>query len=168
MMKPPSLLLCMALLVWQAGAQQAPADSSKTADNQPAAYVGSEVCQACHEDIFNAIRKSPHQVVESDKKRGWDDKACESCHGAGSKHAESGSAEEIRNPAKLAPAEVDKICLKCHLNQPTHVGRIQSSHAKSQIACTSCHSIHAHGPMGLVARNSAAVNELCASCHTSV
>src|SRR5260370_23632470 len=103
-----SVLLCRALLGWQVRAQQTPADSSKAADNQPAAYVGSEVCQACHEDIFNAIRKSPHQVIESDKKRGWDGKTCESCHGAGSRHAESGSAEGIRNPAKLAPAEGDR------------------------------------------------------------
>jgi hypothetical protein len=104
---------------------------------------------------FNAIKASPHGVVESDKKRGWGGKTCESCHGPGSRHAESGTAEEIRNPAKLGPGEVDKTCLKCHLNQPTHVGRIQSSHAKSQIACTGCHSIHSHGPNGLVVRKPA-------------
>ena len=74
----------------------------------------------------------------------------------------------IRNPARLAPAEVDKTCLKCHLNQPTHAGRIQSSHARSQVACTSCHSVHAHGPEGLVERKAAAVNALCSGCHTSV
>jgi DmsE family decaheme c-type cytochrome len=154
------------LLGCQVHAQPAPPDA-KAAVNQPAAYVGSEVCQACHEDTFNAIQKSPHQAIERDKKRGWDGKTCESCHGPGSKHAESGSAEEIRNPAKLQAVEVDKTCLKCHLNQPTHVGRIQSSHAKSQIACTSCHSIHSQGPMGLMARKAPAVNQQCASCHSS-
>src|SRR5262245_9707636 len=142
------LLLCMSLLGGsKASAQPAPADTSKTTDNQPAAYVGPEVCQACHEDIFNAIRKSPHQLIESDKKRKWDGKTCESCHGPGSRHAESGSPEEIRNPVKLTPAAADKTCLQCHLNQSAHSGRIESSHAKSQIACTSCHSIH--GPSGL-------------------
>jgi DmsE family decaheme c-type cytochrome len=74
----------------------------------------------------------------------------------------------IRNPTKLAPAEVDKTCLKCHLNQATHAGRIQSSHARSQVACTSCHSVHAHGPEGLVERKAVAVNALCSGCHTSV
>src|SRR3954453_259044 len=69
-------------------------------DNKPAEFVGSTTCQACHEDIFNGFQKNPHQVVETDKKRGWDTKACESCHGAGSKHAESASAEDIRQPAK--------------------------------------------------------------------
>src|SRR5690349_13883733 len=57
--------------------------------NQPATYTGSEMCAACHEDISNAFKKSPHFVVEREKKRGWDGKACESCHGPASKHAES-------------------------------------------------------------------------------
>ena len=162
-MKSSSALLCVVLLGCQAHAQPALADA-KAAVNQPAAYVGSEVCQACHEDTFNAIQKSPHQAIERDKKRGWDGKTCESCHGPGSKHAESGSAEEIRNPARLQAVEVDKTCLKCHLNQPTHVGRIQSSHAKSQIACTSCHSIHSQV---LVARKASVVNQQCAGCHSS-
>src|SRR5262245_35550400 len=117
------LLQCIAVMAWQIRAQQPPADSSKAAENQPAVYVGSEVCQACHEDIFNAIQKSPHQVIESDKKRGWNGKTCESCHGPGSRHAESGSPEEIRNPAKLGSAAVDKTCLQCHLNQQAHSGR---------------------------------------------
>jgi DmsE family decaheme c-type cytochrome len=174
-MRSLSLACCMALAAWaQSHAQQAetkPAET-KTAATPPAApqpktYVGSEVCQACHEDLFNAIQKSPHAVVATDKRRGWEGKTCESCHGPGSAHAETGSAEEIRNPAKLTPAEVDKTCLACHLNQTTHAGRIQSSHARSQIACTSCHQVHAHGPNGLVDRKPAAVNALCSSCHLS-
>src|SRR5262249_9491600 len=118
MMRPSSLVLCMVVLGSQIRAQQAPPHGGGTADNPAAAYVGSDVCQACHEDIFNAIRKGPHRVIESDKKRGWDGKTCESCHGPGSKHAESGSAEEIKNPAKLLPIETDRTCLQCHLHQP--------------------------------------------------
>ena len=49
-------------------------------------------------------------------------------------------------PRKLAAAAADKICLTCHLNQPTQIGRFQSSHMKDQVACTSCHKIHANGP----------------------
>ena len=82
------------------------------------------------------------------------------------KHAESGDPTLIRNPAKLAAAAADKICLTCHLNQPTHIGRLESSHAKNQIACTACHKVHASEP--LVARKAEAVNTLCASCHLNV
>src|SRR5208283_6195234 len=98
------------------GAQEkAGAPAPPTEPAKPAEYVGSDTCQGCHEDIFNAFQKNPHHVVETDKKRGFDTKACESCHGPGSKHAESMSAADIRNPAKMAPAAVDKICLTCHL-----------------------------------------------------
>src|SRR5947209_18480229 len=79
-------------------------------------FVGPEVCQACHEDIAKGFVSSAHRETKN---------ACESCHGPGSKHAESASATEIRNPKKLAPAETDRACLTCHLNQKTHAGRIQ-------------------------------------------
>jgi len=131
-------------------------------------YVGSDVCQACHEDLYNAFGKSPHHAVETDVKRGWLGRGCESCHGAAQKHTESASAADIRNPAKLVAAAADKICLTCHLNQPTHVGRLESSHAKDQVACTSCHKVHANGPNGLVNRKQPAINEQCASCHINV
>jgi len=144
------------------------APAQPAAGNKPAEYVGSETCQGCHEDIFNAFQKNPHHLVETDKKRGWETKACESCHGPGSKHAESMSAADIRNPAKLRPAETDKLCLNCHLNQATHVGRLNSSHAKNQVSCTACHAIHKNGPNGLVARRRVEINKQCAACHPDV
>ena len=137
-------------------------------ENKPAEYVGSATCQTCHEDQLNAFQKNPHQVLETDKKRGWDTKACESCHGPGSKHAESVSVADIRQPAKLKPAETNRICLTCHQNQATHVGRLNSSHDKNQISCTACHAIHKNGPHGLVARKPAEINAQCAGCHTDV
>jgi len=151
------------------GAQEkAGAPAPPPNDNKPAEFVGSTTCQMCHEDIFNAFQKNPHQLVETDKKRGWETKACESCHGPGSKHAESATATDIRQPAKLKPAQTDRICLTCHQNQPTHIGRINSSHAKNQVSCVACHSIHKNGPHGLVPRKQTEINALCASCHNDV
>ncbi len=164
-----ALLAAVPLIAPLWGFQEQPAAPAPPAtENKPAEYVGSETCQACHEDTFNAFQNNPHHLVETDKKRGWETKACESCHGPGSKHAESLSAADIRNPARLRPAEADKICLTCHLNQPTQAGRINSSHARNQVSCVSCHGIHKNGPNGLVARKAADVNHLCASCHVDV
>src|SRR5450631_71514 len=115
--------------------EKAAAPASPPPENKPAEFVGSTTCQMCHEDIFNAFQKSPHQLVETDKKRGWDTKACESCHGPGSKHAESTSAADIKQPARLKPGETDRICLTCDHNQSTHAGRINGSHAKNQVSC---------------------------------
>jgi len=136
-------------------------------------YAGSETCSACHEDIYNAFAKSPHHLVDTDaqagwKGHGWKGRACESCHGPAQKHTESADAKDIQNPGKLAAAAADKICLTCHLNQPTQVGRLQSSHAKDQVSCTSCHKVHANGPDGLVVRKPAAINEQCRACHLNV
>jgi len=129
----------------------------------PAGYVGSETCNGCHEDIYNGIAKSPHHVVDTDAKRGFQGRACESCHGPGQKHAESGDPALIRNPANLPAAATDKICLTCHLNQPTQVGRLESSHARNQVACTVCHKVHESEP--LMVRKAEATNKLCANCH---
>jgi DmsE family decaheme c-type cytochrome len=132
-----------------------------------AQYAGSDACAVCHEDISNSYKKSPHRVVEADTKRGYAGHGCEMCHGEGSKHAESADATAIKNPAKLTATAADKICLTCHLNQPTHVGRLQSSHAKDAVACTTCHKMHANGPDGLVDRKMTAINQQCSSCHLS-
>ena len=152
------------------GAQDKPAAPAEPQSAPQAAkaaeFVGSTTCQGCHEDIFNAFQKNPHQAVETDERRGFANNACESCHGPGSKHAESMSGADIRQPAKLRPAEADKTCLTCHLNQPTHIGRITGSHAKNQVSCAGCHSIHRNGPAGLVSRRPAEVNQLCGKCHT--
>lgn len=134
----------------------------------PSPFAGSTACSVCHEDIFKEVQKSPHGRVDSDKHRGFEGRACESCHGPGQKHTETASADDIKQPAKLPAAVADKICLGCHLNEPTHVGRLQSSHAKDQVSCVTCHKIHANGPMGLVPAGAAAINTLCAGCHLSV
>ena len=163
-------LIFLAAALFSASAQQTPPQpaEAKPAANVPATFVGSDTCQGCHEDIFNAFQKNPHHLVETDKKYRYDTKACESCHGPGSKHAESMSAADIRNPAKISPAATDKVCLSCHLNQPTHIGRIESSHAKNNVSCVSCHSIHKNGPNGLVARKPPDINQQCSTCHANV
>ena len=158
----------MLLTIIGSAQEKAAAPATPPPENKPAEFVGSTACQMCHEDIFNAFQKSPHQMVETDKQRGWDKRACESCHGRGSKHAESASAEDIRQPAKLKPGEADAICLTCHRNQSTHTGRITGTHARNQVSCTACHSIHKNGPNGLVARKPVEINALCAGCHADV
>jgi DmsE family decaheme c-type cytochrome len=146
-------LLAAGVAPWRAGAQ-------------PPTYAGSDTCKICHEDISNAFAQSPHHELEVDAHRGWQGRACEACHGAAQAHTESPSADNIKDPGKLAAAAADKICLTCHLNQPTHVGRLESSHAKNQIACTACHKVHGSAP--LVVRKDEAINAQCATCHLNV
>ena len=176
---PVVVAMLFSLAMWSAPQQTGtPAGSERTEaaeqskssdpDDKPAERVGSEICQACHEDIFTAFQKSPHQTVETDKRRGWAGSACESCHGPGSKHAESTDASQIRQPAKLAAGAADRLCLTCHQNQTTHSSRITSSHARKQVSCVSCHAVHKDGGRDLVVRKAADINRQCATCHTDV
>jgi DmsE family decaheme c-type cytochrome len=142
--------------------------ANQSAPQGPATYVGSEVCGTCHEDIAKAFAKNPHQAVETADRHGFNGKSCESCHGPGSRHVESLAAADIRNPAKVLAEETDRTCLTCHRNRPTSAGRLEASHARNAIACTACHSIHAHGSDGLVTRKPAEVNAQCEGCHLDV
>ncbi len=130
-------------------------------------YAGSETCKTCHEEIFNNLQKTPHFAIETGARRGWAQKSCESCHGPGAKHAESASADDIRNPAKLNAGEVDRTCLTCHLNQNTKGGRIATGHAKDEVACTTCHSVHGANGAKLVLRKKNEITAKCGSCHVS-
>lgn len=134
---------------------------------KPAEYAGSETCKACHEEIFNNLQKTPHFAIETGARWHWKERSCESCHGPGSKHADSASPDDIKNPAKETAGEVDRTCLNCHLNQNTPVGRIATGHAKDEVGCTRCHSIHGEGGAQLVTRNRAEINANCASCHVT-
>lgn len=124
-------------------------------------YAGSVVCQGCHEEISKTFfNRNPHRLLETDAKRPWNEKSCESCHGMGSKHAESASPEDIVNPKKMAAKLADKSCLGCHLQEQTNAGRIHGGHARSEVSCVSCHSIHAPKRAANVMRT-----ELCSTCH---
>ncbi len=135
-----------------------------------AEYAGSAMCALCHEDVATAFESNPHSVLNNNPRLGLaEGQACESCHGPGTAHMESISPEAIRNPAKLPPIQADAVCLQCHLNQPTHVGRIQGGHAQNQVSCVSCHSVHAaQPPLTGGAHENTRINEQCASCHTGV
>lgn len=119
----------------------------------------------CHEEISKKMAKNPHHLI--DVKKRWKAESCESCHGPGSVHAESASPDDIRNPAKISSNQADRTCLACHLNQKTQVGRISSGHARSEVSCSSCHSIHGGHGLGPELKKPAFVNQLCSSCHTT-
>jgi DmsE family decaheme c-type cytochrome len=153
-----------------ANSQAAATSKAAASSSGPAEYVGSETCQACHEDIFKSFLRSRHHTVEASKGvRGpsaqWAGKACESCHGPGSKHAESTAAADIVNPSKVRPGESERICLGCHKNTFTHSGRIQGGHGRNQVACVSCHSIHKPDAEAITTGRNKAINAECASCH---
>jgi mono/diheme cytochrome c family protein len=112
-----------------------------------AAYVGSESCIGCHEDLnkekINAWRKSPMATrafslikAEKDKTKcipchttGYDPEkktykeenvGCEACHGPGEKYQEMMMGAKAQEGGKIAKENGLKSCTRCH---HPHIGK---------------------------------------------
>jgi DmsE family decaheme c-type cytochrome len=102
-------------------------------------YVGVETCKTCHEEIYSAWEKTPHSKTTLNKDPAH--QGCEGCHGPGADHvAGGGDITKIFNPAKHSTKEVDARCLTCHAG--AHPNFDRSPHAKANVGCISCHSVH--------------------------
>ncbi len=113
--------------------------------------VGAETCLACHLDITDLFANRAHRTMADHR-----DNACEACHGPGSRHVETLSADEIVNRATLSglsPAQRSQMCLTCH---DRGVGSFwHSEHADAGVSCWSCHPDALHGVRESTARNAA-------------
>jgi DmsE family decaheme c-type cytochrome len=90
---------------------------------------------------------------------------CENCHGAGKGHVDGGGdITKIFDPAKATPQQVDSTCLSCHTE--THPNFLRSPHAKANVSCISCHSVHSGNTQDRLLK--ASEPTLCYQCHTDV
>ena len=158
------MLLGTVFLCASAWGAPAPATKSATApakDLQAADYVGSETCATCHEEVSKKFGNNPHQKAA--ETHGGNVVTCENCHGAGKAHVEGGGdVTKIFNPNKATQKEVEAKCLTCHAGQHQNFDR--SPHAKANVGCTSCHSVHASGE-GTEHLLKASEPKLCYQCH---
>ncbi|MBW2148573.1 MAG: hypothetical protein JRI22_16280 [Deltaproteobacteria bacterium] len=129
-----------------------------------AQLAGTDQCSACHEDVAQRFKHSEHYrslaVDEESSQR-----ICESCHGAGSLHADK-AAEGRPETARFIFRENSDACFTCHLDirarfslpyrHPVSQGRVQ---------CSSCHDIHGEK---LTRRLWSSGQETCFQCHPEV
>ena len=122
----------------RAGTSKAAA-AQKAAAADPADFVGSDVCATCHADVAKKFEKNPHSKLAL--MHGGTGATCESCHGGGKAHVESGGdVTKIMQFSKMSPKQVDETCLGCHAG--AHPNFQRSPHAKAGVSCPSCHSVH--------------------------
>ncbi len=147
-----------------ATAMAAPPQAAKSPDAPATAaahaeFVGADTCASCHEEVVKGFATNPHTKMAL--MHGSTGVTCENCHGAGSEHvAGGGDVTKIFNPAKHTTKEVDAKCLSCHIG--AHPNFERSPHAKANVGCISCHSIHASKEETLL---TAAEPTLCYQCH---
>ncbi|MBI3565904.1 MAG: DmsE family decaheme c-type cytochrome [Elusimicrobia bacterium] len=124
-----------------------------------AKFVGKDACANCHTDKVAEFAKTFHgrKLLSSPKLAN----ACESCHGAGSAHAESGDTSKIVNPKKLDAAATADLCFTCHKDKSVMMWKT-SIHNQNGVSCTNCHSVHeGQGRKSLVRGGT----DTCLQCH---
>lgn len=107
---------------------------------------------------------------------------CESCHGPGRAHAESGGAGAIQNPKRLSAVQINTLCGACHRqaselddetdwsnawnvrHQPSYLHRAACfRNSNGALSCLTCHD--PHQPLKTAA---SAYDARCISCHAKV
>ena len=124
-----------------------------------ATMVGREVCATCHTEKSESFDTTFHgrKSLSNPKLAN----ACESCHGAGSLHAESGDPALILNPKKLDSAGAADLCMTCHKDKALMMWKT-GAHNQNNLSCLTCHSVHdGEGRKSLTKGGT----DTCLTCH---
>jgi len=177
------VLLAVALTATAGKKGEAKPPSRVLAKVPGASLVGSAKCKECHEDQAVFYEGSLHHKPFFEGAAG---RGCESCHGPGSRHAETADKAQIVNKEDLQKTKAQErssFCLSCHLsNLLAKPDAFFSQHARAEVSCWDCHEDVLHhlaaggkpqprkaflpdakeGVVNLFARNQ---NEYCYRCH---
>jgi DmsE family decaheme c-type cytochrome len=127
----------------------------------PSGYAGEETCLTCHEQ--QAYKGTGHARVANPRTPAAA-QGCESCHGPGQAHVDSGGdAALIGSYKTMTPDTASETCTTCH-NRQNHGLWDGSAHDRRDMSCMSCHSIHSpkSEQWALLAENE---TKLCVTCH---
>jgi DmsE family decaheme c-type cytochrome len=140
------------------GQSPAPADARSGTE-----YVGADTCATCHTDIAKGFENNPHSRLALE--HAGKGVTCESCHGPGKAHVDSGGdVTKIVRFTKATAGQINETCLTCHAS--AHPNFERAAHGQAGLSCTSCHSIHHSEPKTQLL--TAAQPQLCYRCHSGV
>lgn len=137
---------------------------------------GDAKCTGCHDEADEptptmlelhpsvlAIGKTRHGTQADGRTP-----TCTDCHGESEKHLKHKGSDKppmadraFGKKSKTPVAERNKACLTCHQGE-SRIAWQTSAHGMRDVACTSCHKVHAQHDK---VRDRAAQTEVCYSCH---
>src|SRR5262245_22889223 len=167
---PAGLLVTALVVAWGMAAGLAAASGRASATSPPSAaqasvLVGDETCATCHESQSKGLHQTLHGKAQNVRtpaaKVG---QSCETCHGPGQRHVDSGKKEDIRRFDAMSAREVNTACLTCHEKAGAHAQWQGSVHDARNVSCVTCHSVHT--PKSEKAQlKTATASETCVTCH---
>jgi DmsE family decaheme c-type cytochrome len=141
-----------------AGAQAEPQPPGPPA----AGYAGEATCLTCHDEVGKQLSGTMHGRKQHPRSPA-SAQGCETCHGPGREHAESGDPTKIRTFKTMAARDDSATCATCH-NRGPHAQWSGSMHDARKVSCVTCHSVH--NPKSEVAQLKLASQEAtCSQCH---
>ena len=168
------IFLSLCLLTWVAtisliAAGRPPVVSQTASAAAPAqapsgAYVGDDTCVACHDSEGKSLQQSLHGKAQNVRTpAAKTNQACETCHGPGREHSETGDKTKIRVFTTISARAASETCISCH-DRGTHASWKGSMHEARNLSCVTCHSIHS--PKSEKAQlKTVSVIQTCATCH---
>ncbi len=179
-----AVLLLVALVGAGVGGCLVRQQQTSSPPKQQGAYVGSEVCVACHAALGENLRTTPHnrllQQASPDPAVHW---GCESCHGSGEAHVAAGGGKGVgglmtfRGAVQCTDCHTphgslsrfslrgvhNETCSRCHIEKG---GPFAFEHLAGRIeGCTICHTPHGSTNKFLLKRWEERV--LCLECHSN-
>jgi DmsE family decaheme c-type cytochrome len=140
------------------------APSAAPAAGQANGYVGDETCTTCHESEGTALRLTLHGKAQNVRtpaaKTG---QSCETCHGPGQAHVDSGDKTKIKRFDAMSAKDVNATCLTCH-SKGSHAQWNGGMHDARNVSCASCHSVHNPKSERAQLKTVTAV-QTCQACH---
>ena len=151
----------------QVGAVPASTRAPATAQAPPAqagGFVGDETCTACHDSEGRSLRATLHGKAQNERTpAATTGRSCETCHGPGQAHADSGDKTKIKRFDAMPAREGSDTCLTCH-NRAVHANWKGSPHDSRNMSCVTCHSVHSPKSVRAQLKTVSEI-DTCATCH---
>lgn len=132
---------------------------------EPAEYVGPDLCAECHVDQWDKFEGTIHAdrlAYMADDPAGLG--GCEACHGPGSLHVEMAGGQEPGFLQAIDRSPDPQSCVQCHTDVVAQMNLTERHPVlEGFMGCADCHD--PHGSFEPTFRR-AAMNDTCTDCHT--